>query len=142
MLHFRIEVDVLVPVDEFNVAAWNDGVTLIGNLFSVCTVAEFGDIPVVFFITDLLPCMLGIRNLHTIFGCEFDIFLFEWTSHLSQVHEENLIPAVTVPFDLAVLFDGPCSLVLVDDPQRYADICCVEEVARKDNNRFDEAVFY
>ena len=88
----------------------------------------------------LLPLVIYVRDLGTIFFGQLDILLFIRASHLPQIHKEDFTFTVAEAFDFAVLLNHSCFLILVQNPKRYADVGGIEKVSRQNDDCFDKVI--
>ena len=81
-----------------------------------------------------LPVVIGGGYHAYLLRRELDIFLLEGLANLTQVDEEHFALAVAVVHLFAVLGLNTGFLVVVQYPERYADVGGVEHIARQDDD--------
>ena len=84
--------------------------------------------------------MVGAADFRDVLGTELGVFLFEGFAHLAQVHKEHFAFAVTVLAHGIADLDFAGGLVVVQNPERHADVGGVEHVAGQNEDCLDLVV--
>ena len=92
------------------------------------------------FIAYTLPIVEVFGYLLYLLLRELDIFLLEWLTPLAQVNKQHLVFAVAVFHQFAVLLYIAGTLVVIQNPERHADVCGVKHITRKNDNRLHHLI--
>ena len=134
--HLRVKVNLLIAVAELNIFTGHEAATFMLNFITSGGITEFWDIRIGLFKTLLLPIVEGAGDGIARVLVQLHIFLLERHAHLPQVHKEDFVLAVAIMDFLAVLHCHMRLLVVVQDPQRHADVGGIEHVAGQDDDGF------
>ena len=134
--HLFVKVHGLVAVLELDVLARHERPVFRLDFLEGGGGAVFG------FVLDFLrlPLVVGAADFRDVLGAELGVFLFEGFAHLAQVHKEHFAFAAPVLAHGIADLDFAGGLVVVQNPERHADVGGVEHVAGQNEDCLDLVV--